>query len=453
MRRGSCCSSAFSWRPQVRSASGLFPALVAVVVTFFFTTPSARAAPEVSPARTLPSPVEVSNTCAGCHGTLTDPKLRAPAKDFSGSVHRDERIGCVGCHKGDPRDPTVGAHNKATGFEAHPTPAEVPTICGGCHSDAAFMRRINGRLPVGQAALFNLSIHGKLSASGDTTAPNCAMCHGTHAILPPSSPLSPVNRLNVANLCGGCHGDAKRMAKYDLRTDQFEKWEKSVHGEAFRKGNVNAPTCTSCHGAHSAAPPDAASVGRACGRCHEEEMGFFEQSPHSRAFRERGLAACVVCHDNHDVAPATALLVGTSPNSTCMKCHANDDKPRKVADDISRLLSGTIARAADARAAVARARAAGLQVSGASYALDQIATAELKLRAVVHTLDPARVEARVAEVDRAVADTLQRVSEAELTRQQEGRGYRLALALATLLFIMLALKAWQLELRRGRGDS
>ena len=104
-----------------------------------------------------------------------------------------------------------------------------------------------------------------------------------------------MNRANVAKLCGGCHGDPEMMAKYGLRTDQYEKWTKSVHGQAFRAGNPNAPTCTGCHGAHSSAPPDASSVARACGRCHEEEMGFFEQSPHSQGFRERGLAQCVAC--------------------------------------------------------------------------------------------------------------------------------------------------------------
>ena len=437
----------------MRSASGLHLALLAVVVALLSATLSARAAPEASAARTLPSPIEGSNTCASCHATLTDPKLRAAAKDFSGSVHRDERIGCVGCHNGDPRDPTAGAHDKASGFEAHPSHAEVSVICGRCHSDAVLMRRINGRIPVGQAALFQLSIHGRLSAAGDTRAPNCAACHGTHAIVPPSSPLSPVNRWNVARVCGGCHGDAKPVAKGDLSGGAFGKWSKSVHGEAFRKGNANAPTCTGCHGAHSAAPSDAASVGRACGRCHEEEMGFFEQSPHSKAFRQRGLAACVVCHGNHDIAPATALLVGTSPDATCMRCHGNDDKPRKVADDISKLLRGTAARAADARAEIARAQAAGLQVRGASYALDRVATSELKLRGVVHTLDAARVEERVAEVDRAIADTLRRVAETERTRKVERRGYRIALTLAGLLFVMLVLKAWQLDIRRRRGAS
>jgi len=437
----------------VRSTKPLHLLLV-VVLALCATSPAVWAAPDPPPAdtapvaaakRALPSPLDATNTCATCHGTLTDPKLRGPVKEFNASAHRDDRIGCVACHKGDPRDPTAGAHAKSTGFEAHPTHAEVPGICGGCHSDANFMRRINGRIPVGQHALFSISLHGKLTASGDADAPDCATCHGKHAIASPSSPTAPVHRSNVAKLCGGCHSDQKRMAKYDLRTDQVDKWTKSVHGEAFRKGNPNAPTCTGCHGAHSAAPPDTTSVAHACGRCHEEEMGFFEQSAHSKGFRQRGLAQCVACHSNHDVAPATASMVGTTPESTCMKCHSKDDKPRQVADDLSNLLKRARDRATEARTRVQRARDAGLRVAGVAFTLDRIASAELRLRGVVHTLDPKRLEARVAEVDQAVDEALAMVSEAERARTNERRGYYFALALAGLVFVMLALKSWQLD--------
>ncbi len=393
------------------------------------------------------------NTCASCHATLNDAKLRAPAREFGGSVHRDDRIGCVGCHNGDARDPTVGAHSKAAGFDPHPTHSQVPVICGGCHSDAGFMRRINGRLPVGQAALFNLSLHGKLSAAGDPNAPDCSGCHGKHDVLSPTSPRSPVNRANVARLCSGCHSEETRMAKYGIRTDQFAKWEKSAHGVAFKKGNPNAPTCTGCHGAHASAPPDASSVAHACGRCHEEEMAFFEQSPHSQGFRKRGLAQCVACHSNHDVAPASAILVGTTPDASCMKCHSHDEKPRKAADDIAALLRGARERAAEARAAVARARDRGQHITGAGLALDHVATAEMKVRGVVHTLDPARMEARIGEIDRAVAETLRLVADAERARLLERRGYYVALGLAGLLLLTLTLKVVQLDRRRRRGGA
>ncbi len=397
--------------------------------------------------RVLPPAMDATNSCVACHITLTDQKLRAPAKEFLTSVHSDDRIGCAGCHHGDPRDPTVGAH-KAVGFDPHPTHAEVPDMCAACHSNASFMRTINSRLPIGEPELYRLSLHGKLTAAGDDQAPNCATCHGKHDILGPSSPKSPVNRANIATLCSGCHSDGKRMAKYGLRTDQFSRWEKSVHGKAFKTGNPKAPTCIGCHGAHAATPPEASSVGHACGRCHEEELAYFEMGPHSKGFRKRGLAECVACHSNHDVQPASSLMVGTTADATCMKCHSKDDKPRKIADELADLLRGARGRAAEARAMLARAREDGLHIAGAPYALDQIATAELKLRGVVHTLDPARLQAPVAAVDKAVDEAKRLVDDAARTRRLERHGYYAALGISCVLFLSLALKSFQLDRRR-----
>lgn len=436
--------------PPAVPAPALKPGVLASPTPSASASAAASAAPTSTTKRALPPAGEAANGCVTCHATLDDGKLRTPAKEFRGSVHRDERIGCVGCHKGDPRDPTVGAHAKSTGFEPHPTHAEVPEICGDCHSDASFMRHLNARLPVGQAALFALSLHGKLTAAGDEHAPNCADCHGKHGILSPSSPRSPVHRSNVAKLCAGCHTDPLRMVKYQLPTDQFAKWDKSVHGEAFRKGNPNAPTCTGCHGAHSATPPEASSVARACGRCHEEELRFFEQSPHSKGFRNRGLAECAACHGTHDIAPPTALLVGTTPDATCMKCHSHDDKPRRVAEQTASLLAGARERAAAARAEVSRAHDSGLHIAGTSFAIDRISTAELKLRGVVHTLDPAKLEGPIAAVDEAVNEAHRLVTDAEQMRKDVRRGYFLALSLAALLFASLGFKSWDLERRRRR---
>lgn len=402
-------------------------------------------------SRSLPPPTAATNSCAACHAMLTDPKLRAPATQFAHSVHRDERIGCVGCHGGDPRDPTVSAHSSALGFRPHPTHADIPKICGGCHSDAAFIRRINGRLPIGQAAIFALSLHGKLTAAGDPNAPDCSSCHGKHDVSSPSAPLSPVSRANVANVCRGCHSDAARMRPYAIPTTQFDDWKNSVHGRAFAAGDARAPTCTGCHGAHAAAPPDATSAGQACARCHEDEVRLFEESPHSRGFRERGLGQCVACHGNHDVAPATAILVGTGPNATCMKCHGRDDRPRQVADRIATTLRGAGDGASDARAAVARAGEQGLTVDGAAYALDRLATAEARLRAVVHTLDPGRVDAAAADIAKAADETRTLVADAARARRIERRGYYAAIALAGWLLLSLVLMARELDRRRAGG--
>ena len=73
------------------------------------------------------------------------------------------------------------------------------------------------------------------------------------------------------------------------------------------------------------------------------------------------------------------------------------------------------------------------------------------MRGVVHTLDPARVEARVDAVDEAAGEVSKLVSTAEQVRRVERRGYYVALALAGLLLATLMLKALQLRRRRLGG--
>jgi hypothetical protein len=136
-----------------------------------------------------------------------------------------------------------------------------------------------------------------------------------------------------------------------------------------------------------------------------------------------------------------------------MKCQENDPKPRAAADAIAATLGGARDRAAAARAAVTRAHDKGLTVVGAKFSLDQISTSEQKLRATVHTLDSSRVEAGVAEIDRAITETLRLVTEAEHERKVEVGDYYLALAFAAILLATLALKVRQLDKRRRTGGS
>ena len=155
-------------------------------------------------------------------------------------------------------------------------------------------------------------------------------------------------------------------------------------------------------------------------------------------------------------------MVGTGPDSTCMKCHTHDDKPRQVASDISDLLRTARERAAEARAAVDVATTEGLRVPGAEYALEQVTTAELKIRGVVHTLDPARVQAMVADIDDSVTETLKLVANAEHARKLERRGYYLALAFSVTESSMSATMActragWSVcttpgDLQLGHGE-
>ena len=61
------------------------------------------------------------------------------------------------------------------------------------------------------------------------------------------------------------------------------------------------------------------------------------------------------------------------------------------------------------------------------------------------------MQALVADIDKAVTDTLSLVSQAEGARRAERRGYYLALSLAALLLGTLLWKAYRLDRRRRQG--
>lgn len=397
-------------------------------------------------------PERDANTCVTCHLTLADAKLRIVAEQYQQSVHHDERIGCIACHKGNPNDPTVQAHDPTTGFIVHPPHDQIAAICGGCHEDPTFVRRFNTRLPSDQKKLYELSIHGKLAGSGDSAAPTCSDCHGTHDIEPVASPNARVNRLRVVELCAKCHGDKQYMAPYNIATDQVEKWKKSVHGRAVADGSDSAPTCTGCHSPHAGTLPGTLTVAAFCGRCHREERDLFLQSPHSRAFRKLGLAECVPCHGHHDVTRAT-WLAGMGADTACERCHSKDDKPKQTALGIGALLERADARERAARSDLEDAKSAGLFVPQAVFALDQLRTEKLRLVTQVHTLDLSRLNEQLQVVEKKADEARSWLERARLERRIERRGYYAALAAASVLFVLLLFKARELARRRSRSAS
>src|SRR5437899_1994895 len=100
--------------------------------------------------------------------------------------------------------------------------------------------------------------------------------------------------------CARCHADASHMSGYKIPTNQFAEYHKSIHYDALVvRGDLSAPTCTTCHGNHGATPPGVASVVNVCSTCHVFQAQLFDSSPHKEAFASAGLPSCVSCHSNH----------------------------------------------------------------------------------------------------------------------------------------------------------
>ena len=266
------------------------------------------------------------DSCLDCHSALPEP-LGVTQETFAQDIHAQKGLTCASCHGGDPTsdDPDKAMSRKA-GWKGKIDRKQIPQLCGGCHSDPDYMRRFNPSLRTDQLSQYHTSIHGKRLAAGDAKVAVCTDCHGVHDLRAPSDSRSKVNPVNVADTCGRCHADAAYMSGYKIPTNQFAEYGKSVHHHALVvNGDLSAPTCTTCHGNHGAAPPGFASVANVCSTCHVFQAQFFDSSPHKEAFASAGLPGCVTCHSNHDIAHPTDELIGTGDKAVCTQCHIEGD--------------------------------------------------------------------------------------------------------------------------------
>ena len=270
------------------------------------------------------APALASDSCISCHLELGD-SLGEPSEIFVNDIHHQVGLSCASCHGGDPSNNDMeGAKGSDTGYVGAPGFKGISDLCGSCHSSAEFMRQYNPSLRIDQVSEYRTSVHGKLGAEGHTDVATCISCHSVHDIRKVNDPLSPTYPTKVADTCGSCHSDPKRMEAHGVPHNQVAEYRTSVHALAlFEKRDLSAPTCNDCHGNHGAVPPQAASVAQVCGNCHGTQRSLFQQSPHGEMFTLMDLAGCVTCHGNHAVAAADeSQLVGE--DAVCSACHESD---------------------------------------------------------------------------------------------------------------------------------
>jgi hypothetical protein len=260
--------------------------------------------------------------CTLCHGKSDFRKLLiggsirdlfVTGDSLKGSVH--EKKVCTDCH-----------------FDVNEIPhREAPqrVICTHCH----FKGNKEGAPQSDNVLAYFDSAHGKAIAAGNTKAPLCQDCHGSHQILRVKNPESTVSRFKVAETCGRCH------------LEIYAVYKTSIHGVALSKGNADAPSCTGCHGEHRIyAHTDPKStvyptrVSGQCSKCHgsiaimskygieAEQVATYNESFHGVAskFGSRTVANCASCHGVHDIRPPDDPMSSVNPRNiprTCGKCH------------------------------------------------------------------------------------------------------------------------------------
>lgn len=326
------------------------------------------------------------NSCLDCHSALPDP-LGVSEEKFNQDIHAQRGLTCASCHGGDPTsdDPDKAMSRKA-GWKGKIERKQIPDLCGSCHSDPAFMRQYNPSLRTDQLAQYHTSVHGKRWAAGDSKVAVCTDCHSVHDLKAPSDPRSTVNPVNIANTCARCHADANYMKGYPIPTDQFAKYSTSVHHDALAvRGDLSAPTCSTCHGNHGAAPPGVDKVQNVCATCHVFQSQMYEKSSHKEAFQAACLPGCVVCHSNHGIVHPTDAKLGTGPDGVCLQCH----KPGDVCDQARAALLTDLGRLDkainNADRVLAVAESSGMEVSEARLAQSQARDSLTKARVTVHS--------------------------------------------------------------------
>jgi predicted CXXCH cytochrome family protein len=257
--------------------------------------------------------------CLGCHtrpmsltlsdGELVSLQMKTPI--IVGSVHKN--LGCNACH----RNFTVKDHPDKPYENHHQLSWSMADACKSCHPEM-YARSLEG-------------IHHRLNSKNDRRAPNCADCHGSHAISDAAT-----ERLKIAERCRKCHASV-----YDV-------YASSVHGNALKSGSRDVLGCVDCHQAHGSRDPLANTfrtwVPQLCGDCHGNQalmkrygmtgklMDSYLQDFHgvTAAYYKKEdkdnsrIAVCTDCHGIHDIATTRgreADEVKSKLLERCRSCH------------------------------------------------------------------------------------------------------------------------------------
>lgn len=396
-----------------------------------------------------PVAAQQKNSCIECHTTL-EGQIGDPARSIKDDIHLSRGLSCNDCHGGDPtKDDKVAAKDPRKGYLGRPRIADIPAFCGKCHNDASFMKKFNPALRVDQEKEYATSVHGQLLRTGNEKVATCISCHGVHGIRSVTDALSSVYPLNVAETCAKCHSEAARMAEFNIPTDQYTNYKKSVHAKAlYERQDLTAPTCNDCHGNHGAAPPGIASVANVCGQCHARQAELFQASPHKVAFDNAGFGECIKCHSNHDIAKPTDELMGTGDKSVCITCHKQGEKGFIVAGQMRSTIDDLLGRIHRSEEILDRAERAGMEVSRPKFDLREAIDGVTHARVLIHTSSTAEVDKVIAPAV-AVTDKTYQAGEGALAELKFRRkGLVVSLFFILFLAVLVYLKLREIERRQ-----
>ena len=280
-------------------------------------------------------------SCETCHAALSG-RLSEPVLLFREGVHRVAGVGCQSCHGGDPRALSVQSGHTGLSISSPLEGMSVISLCGSCHSNPRSTGLYGGR--VDQEVLYRAGRHGEALMAGGSS-PTCVTCHGSHGILPPDDPDSPVATLNIPSLCSGCHGASGWEPSPDGVSSPswiFEDYRTGLHGRSLLDDlNLKAPTCVACHGVHGTMAAGPGETPRICGSCHREEARYFNAGPHRKALDVIGRPGCTGCHEAHLLKSFLSPVISQRTLGACADCHSVESKALAVGRSIVREMEDT----------------------------------------------------------------------------------------------------------------
>lgn len=371
--------------------------------------------------------------------------LKASSHGLLSLSGKERIVQCTTCHNAHG---VADVHSAASPV----SPQNIVATCTKCHANASLMRSYNPSLPVDQLEKYRTSVHGTRNAKGDRKTAECASCHGSHDIRPAIDAKSRINPVNLPSTCAKCHSNAEYMKEYNIPTDQFEKFLKSVHGVALlQKHDRGAPACNSCHGNHGAMPPGIESISKVCGTCHTMNSDLFAGSPHKKAFDEQKLPECETCHGNHEIVVATEKLLGVTPEAVCSRCHTSvkNSKGYAIASEMRMLVDSLSAEETMDGKLVDDAEQKGMEISEAKFKLRDVHQARLQSRTIVHAFDETKLR---DAVDKGLA--ISSVVKIEAERAIDEYYFRrIGLGIATLIITIVGISLYLLIRRIERKQK
>jgi predicted CXXCH cytochrome family protein len=273
-------------------------------------------------------------------------------------------------------------------------------------------------------------------------------------MVPVNNTTSPVYDVNIPRTCAGCHADPEYMAEYDIPTDQYQKYARSVHGVALlEEHDTGSPACNDCHGNHGAVPPGATSVANVCSLCHARTSELFSESPHKPAFDARGWPECSQCHNNHDVRETDDSMLGTSAPSVCISCHQDEEDPGYRAAE--RMKENIVTLADSLKASEEKldnVKNLGMETAEIELAMREIRQHLIKARALVHTVSVERIEPEIAGGTESASQAVRLANAAVSEYHFRRKGLGISTLIITFVAVMLYLKIRQVERRQSRQE-